>query len=175
MVRKTEMEFLLTNFRLINAVLLNLWEELRNFDLSEDEVLDGLLLGNRILYSDEPLVQVTPSPGGRMTSIMQNYREIADARNNEVTREIANEILIIGEVIEKLTNSLDGLTENQRYIIQSIFFDAKAIKAIAAKLGIKAETARKERDNALEMLVAICRIRLSGYRVIEQKLRAKEG
>ena len=109
------LSILLSKFLQLKALLRNLQLEFEGLTtktdasnaegaITEDEILYTLSIGNRIL-TDMPHSQ--PEPGAKMTNIIIRKDILAQT----LPRELMQVIYTIGEVVEKMTVALNGLTK----------------------------------------------------------------
>jgi len=175
-IGKRQIEELIRNLPLLEALLKNLQLELKRIYalkpdeyISEEEILYALSIGNRVL-SDIP----------RATDMTYGDKETRIIANNPVDKiyartlkELINEISIIGEVVEKLNNSINGLTESQQYILRNFYKEGasrKTWKEIAADLDVNITKVKDERQGALEKISKVLRVDFKSYEFCMKQL-----
>lgn len=130
-----------------------LYHEGKNDNVSVDDILYSLAIGNRVM-SDMP--HAMPSPGDKMTNII-----IAKDRiNNEEIKKLIQTINTIGEVVEKLASALNCLTTQERQIIELRYFEVMPWKEIlkTSEVYIEERRAKEIRRAAIEKMLPLLRI-----------------
>jgi hypothetical protein len=142
-----ELKILLKKYPTLKAILGNLQIELQTVILrgkkgllgSKSEILYALSLGNRVL-SDMPRAE--PSPGGKTTNIIANYKKIVDEEYANLIHELLFEINEIGGIVEKIMVGLQHLTEEQLTCINDFYFLGRTWQQVA-------DTLRTSRENVV--------------------------
>ncbi len=160
-IKYPQAEELLKSYPKLKSYLKNLQIELerlyhegKNDNIDPDDILYSLAIGNRIM-SDMP--HAMPSPGDKMTNVIRAKDRII----SEEIRKLMQNILTIGEVVEKTTSALTCLTTQERRIIELKYFEDMPWKDIL-----------RETDNCIGILQGK-RIRRSAVEKILPLLRIK--
>lgn len=140
--------------KILQIELERLYYEGKNEDINPDDILYSLAIGNRVM-SDMP--HAMPSPGDKMTNVIRAKDRII----SEEIRKLMQNILTIGEVVEKTTSALTCLTTQERRIIELKYFEDMPWKDIL-----------RETDNCIGILQGK-RIRRSAVEKILPLLRIK--
>jgi len=160
-IKYPQAEELLKSYPKLKSYLKNLQIELerlyhegKNDNIDPDDILYSLAIGNRIM-SDMP--HAMPSPGDKMTNVIRAKDRII----SEEIRKLMQNILTIGEVVEKTTSALTCLTTQERRIIELKYFEDMPWKDIL-----------RETDNCIGILQGK-RIRRAAVEKILPLLRIK--
>ena len=169
------LSILLSKFLQLKALLRNLQLEFEGLTtkadasnaegaITEDEILYTLSIGNRIL-TDMPHSQ--PEPGAKMTNIIIRKDILAQT----LPRELMQVIYTIGEVVEKITVALNGLTDKERAIIERRDIQGEDWKEITEKLALGADRLGQIRRDALEKMARTTRVTFEQYEFCIERLR----
>lgn len=155
-----QVEELLKCYPKLKTLLKNLQVELEGLyhdkageGLDPDDILYSLMIGNRVM-SDMPFMP--PSPGEKMTNIVYAKDKII----NKEMKYLIQTINTIGEVVEKVANTLSCLTELEREIIDMRYFQELPWKAIVGHGSIYLEDTqvRLTRRVAVEKICPLLRV-----------------
>jgi DNA-directed RNA polymerase specialized sigma subunit len=172
-IKYPQIEELLKKYPSLKALLNNLqieleklWRYRRNSEISEEDILYSLAIGNRTL-SDMPHV-ASHSPGDKELGIIEQKDRII---NKEYVFALIADINEIGEVVEKITTSLRSLPADRQKILTLFYCEGKTWKDIANEMKIGRDTAKENRKEAISQIQTILRVTWEQYEYCLSKVK----
>lgn len=157
-VRYKQIEVLLSQYAVLRGLVDNLKIEVNRIQrgsktrqFTEDEILYSMAVGNHSL-SDTPAAYA--SPGDKETRIILAKDKIMD----EMINNNINDINVIGETLDMLTDGLMSLPVEDRKILVGKYTENKTWKQLSMELCIERDPLIKKRRSAIERLQKILRV-----------------
>jgi len=143
-----------------------LFREGKNDDIDPDEIMYSLSIGNRVV-NDMP--HAMPTPGDKMTNIVITKDRIIE----EEMRNRMTDINTIGEVVEKISNTLECLTTQEKQIIEFKYFESMVWKDIlkTTKAFVEERQAKQQRRVAIEKMLPLLRITTEQFEFCIRKVK----
>jgi DNA-directed RNA polymerase specialized sigma24 family protein len=94
----------------------------------------------------------------KTASVAASYRGERNHAWDDSIGEVADELSVIGMVIEKVDIALDTLSADQRQIIRDFYFERKTISVIADEIKASEGTVKWQKNQALSNILRVIRI-----------------
>ena len=177
-IRYHEMEALLKSYKDMQGVIMSLKKELEH--AAEEEVdTDDAILSMALRHStpDDIPSHPTGSTTDKTAAIAITYQKQLKAEHKALIDEIAGELTLLQLISDKMEIALSSLSETQKNIIESKYFQkldwyTTLDKLAEAKIYISKHQAQNIRREAIERLVRVARITKAQY---DQTIKLLKG
>lgn len=115
--------------------------------ISQNEMIDALALS----HGEGGTVSLGHIPD-KTYYAAKKFEAETERANMEVTREIADRLIELEDIVNRVDYYMTFLKEQERQVIESCYFNGQSIQKASEMLGYSMWTVRKLRDSAVDRL-----------------------
>ena len=143
------------------ALLRHEWENPAR--ITDDEMLEAMVFGKGEPGSRPSIGHISD----KTYHIAVNYRGQAAYQNRTQVSEIASELERMEKKVYRLEYCVSQMAEEQRQVIQGLYFENMEQKALVSRLSLSDSTIRRYRDKGLDTLTEMYLTLMQAGAVIE--------
>ena len=167
-----QVEDLLRAYPILNALVASLQVELQasmatTVMNNADDIIYGLAIGSRKLDGmPHPPEGYVSDKTGRVATA---YRKAINNERLETVKDVANDIMTLNTILEKIDIALSALNYVQRDVIRLFYFHKRSWSEITSKVRVSRQYGNKEKREGIRIMMKILRISEDMYLMAMEK------